>query len=373
MPHGGWKSNRRLIGIGFRVLLGIFGCSETSLTTKYQMQIKQSSASLSLVFFMVDSTDHVTGKTGLTPTVTLSKNGAAFASPAGAVSEIANGFYNAAANATDSNTLGILALTATGTGADRCAMAYEIVANLEADSIAAIAALNNLSAGGVRTELSTELGRIDAAISSRNATTPPTAAAVATQVRAELGTELARIDAAISTRNATTPDNASITAIKGKTDNLPSDPADHSLIMAAIPSIEDIIGAAGGLTVETVAKLEAADQIFLAAPYEPDESPVLVIPAPDTDESLTVVYAHTENVINVKRAGIVLTFKLVTVPAKSERILEVAAVTATTDADGYAQITLQSDLRYRVTCRALGLEKIFTPTGETLNLLTLIA
>jgi hypothetical protein len=191
-------------------------------------------------------------------------------------------------------------------------MAYEIVANLEADSIAAIAAL-------------------------------------------------------------TAPDNSGIAAIKAKTDNLPSDPADQSLIIAAIPSIPDIIGAAGGLTVETVAKLEAAGQVFLAAPYVPDESPVLVIPAPDTDESLTVVYAYTENIINAKRAGLVLRFKLVSVPAKSERILEVAAVTATTDADGYAQITLQSDLRYRVTCRELGLEKIFSPTGETLNLLTLIA
>lgn len=57
------------------------------------MQIKQSTANFALVFFMADSSDHVTGKTGLTPTVTISKNGGAFAAPAGAVSEIANGFY----------------------------------------------------------------------------------------------------------------------------------------------------------------------------------------------------------------------------------------------------------------------------------------
>ena len=37
---------------------------------------------------MVDSTDHVTGETGLTPTVTLSKNGGGYAAAAGAVSEI---------------------------------------------------------------------------------------------------------------------------------------------------------------------------------------------------------------------------------------------------------------------------------------------
>lgn len=81
-------------------------------------KIKQSSATRHIMFLMVDSTDHVTGKTGLTPTVTISKNAAAFASPAGAVTEVSSGWYKLAANATDSNTLGLLALHATGTGAD---------------------------------------------------------------------------------------------------------------------------------------------------------------------------------------------------------------------------------------------------------------
>jgi hypothetical protein len=303
------------------------------------MQIKQSTASLALVFFMVDSTDHVTGKTGLTPTVTLSKNGGAFAAAAGSFTEIGNGFYKIAPNATDSNTVGVLALTATATGADRCAMAYEVVAFTASEIITAISTLNNLSAA---------------------------------QVRTELATELARIDASISTLTPTAPDNAGIAAIKAKTDNLPTDPADQSILLAAIPSIEAIIGAAGGLTSETVALLEAAEQILLAAPYVPDAAPALIIPAPAGDESLTVVYAHTENIANAKRAGIVLSFQLQGSPAKSERILEAAAVTATTDADGYAQITLQSGLPYRVTCRPLALNHVFTPTGETFDLLTLI-
>lgn len=42
------------------------------------------------------------------------------------------------------------------------------------------------------------------------------------------------IDTEVSSRNATAPDNASITAIKAKTDNLPTDPADQSLVEAAI-------------------------------------------------------------------------------------------------------------------------------------------
>lgn len=91
-------------------------------------QIQQSTTTWPLVFFMTDSSDHVSGKTGLSPTVTLSKNGGAFASPAGAVSEIASGWYKVAGNATDSGTLGPLALHATGSGADACDLLYEVVA-----------------------------------------------------------------------------------------------------------------------------------------------------------------------------------------------------------------------------------------------------
>jgi len=86
-------------------------------------------------------------------------------------------------------------------------------------------------AGAVRTELGTELGRIDAAVSSRLAsasytapTAAPTAAANASAVRSELSTELARVDAAVSTRLAgssyTAPANSDVAAIKVKTDAL---------------------------------------------------------------------------------------------------------------------------------------------------------
>ena len=80
-----------------------------------------------LNFFMTDSTDHVTGKTGLTPTVTIRKVGGSFASPAGAVSEIANGWYTVAGNATDCNTAGPLLLHATATGADPTDTVYDVV------------------------------------------------------------------------------------------------------------------------------------------------------------------------------------------------------------------------------------------------------
>lgn len=91
-------------------------------------QLKQSSTARPLLFMMVDSSDHVSGKTGLSPTVTISKNGGSFASPSGAVTEIANGWYKVAGNATDTGTLGPLLLHATGAGADPTDAEYDVVA-----------------------------------------------------------------------------------------------------------------------------------------------------------------------------------------------------------------------------------------------------
>lgn len=93
-----------------------------------------------------------------------------------------------------------------------------------------------------------------------NPVTPvPTAADNATAVRSELTTELGRIDVATSTRLAsasyTAPDNASVTAIKAKTDNLPSDPADASDITAAFTEIK---GATWSSTTDTLEAIRDA-------------------------------------------------------------------------------------------------------------------
>lgn len=69
-------------------------------------------------FLMVDSADHVTGATGKTVTVTLSKAGAAFAAAGGSVSEISSGFYKIDLNTTDTGTEGDLAFHCTATGCD---------------------------------------------------------------------------------------------------------------------------------------------------------------------------------------------------------------------------------------------------------------
>lgn len=80
--------------------------------------IPQSTTGTPLPFLMVQSADHITALTGAAPTVTISKNGAAFGVPAGAVTELANGWYLVAGNATDTSTLGPLYLHASAASGD---------------------------------------------------------------------------------------------------------------------------------------------------------------------------------------------------------------------------------------------------------------
>lgn len=82
------------------------------------MRLVNKAAAVNVMVLMVDSTDHVTGKTGLTLTITASKNGAAFASISPTVTERGDGWYNIALTAADTDTEGDLALHITSSGAD---------------------------------------------------------------------------------------------------------------------------------------------------------------------------------------------------------------------------------------------------------------
>ena len=194
--------------------------------------LKQSTAR-NVMVFLTDSTDHVTGLAGATLTITLSKNGAAFASITPTVTDRSDGWYSVALTTAHTDTLGDLVLRATATGADPIDLREQVFAGLPGESVTvssigtdvitstalAASAVTEI-ATGVRSELATELARIDVATSTRLATSgytvPPTASANATAVRSELTTELGRIDVAVSTRLATSgytaPDSAATIA-----------------------------------------------------------------------------------------------------------------------------------------------------------------
>lgn len=74
------------------------------------------STSRIITFSMKDATDFNTAEPGVTVSVSISKNGAAFAAAAGAVTELANGWYYITLSTADTNTLGDLAFRCTGTG-----------------------------------------------------------------------------------------------------------------------------------------------------------------------------------------------------------------------------------------------------------------
>jgi hypothetical protein len=78
--------------------------------------MQQSSTSRAATFLLVQSSGanaHISPLIGATAIVVISKNGGAFASPAGTVTEIGNGVYKLAPTSADTNTLGTLWVHAT--------------------------------------------------------------------------------------------------------------------------------------------------------------------------------------------------------------------------------------------------------------------
>lgn len=125
--------------------------------------VKQGSLAQPLLFLMVLSSDHVTGATGKTPTVVLSQGGAAFATPAGSVTEVGSGWYQVAANATDNGHLGPLLLHATATACDPTDDQFEIVSyNPTAPPIVGATDSGALSANDVIADALAELNAIGA-------------------------------------------------------------------------------------------------------------------------------------------------------------------------------------------------------------------
>jgi hypothetical protein len=153
------------------------------------MLLVKQSASKVVPFFMVDSSDHISPKTGLSPSVQISKAGGSFAAAGGTVAEIGNGWYKITLSSTDTNTLGSLAFYITATGADPVSFSIQVVA--------------------FDPESSTDLGlsRIDANISSRSTLTAADVWGYTTRTLTAFSTSLAVavwdvLESAISTANS---------------------------------------------------------------------------------------------------------------------------------------------------------------------------
>ena len=161
---------------------------------------KQSTAK-NVMVLMVGSTDHVTGKTGLTLTITASKDGGAFSSISPAVTERGNGWYSLALTASHTDTLGDLALHITGAAADPADMVLLVearsvddvlpTASYTAPDNATIAAIA-LYTDSIESRLPAALvgGRMDSSVGAM-AVDVITAAALAADAVAEIQAGLA--------------------------------------------------------------------------------------------------------------------------------------------------------------------------------------
>lgn len=129
-------------------------------------QLLKQSTAYNIPFFMIDATDSITGKTGLSPTVTLSKNGAAFGAAGGSVTEIGNGWYYLAANTTDTGTLASLLLHATATGADPWDEAHQVLVDIPGGSISSVTGSVGSVTGNVGGNVVGSVGSVVATVSA---------------------------------------------------------------------------------------------------------------------------------------------------------------------------------------------------------------
>jgi hypothetical protein len=96
------------------------------------MAVLKQSTAYTRMFLLVQSSDHITGLTGATPVVKLSKAGGAGAAAGGTITEVdatnMPGWYKIALTTTDTNTLGELAYHCTAASADPTDFADQVSA-----------------------------------------------------------------------------------------------------------------------------------------------------------------------------------------------------------------------------------------------------
>lgn len=238
------------------------------------MRCLPQSTAYTVMMKLFDSTDHVTAKTGSTVAITLSKAGAAFGNPAAGASnatEVASGWYKFALGTGDTDTLGDLVIRGTASGADATEQVMQVVSattggatNLDA-AVSTRASQTSVDDLPTNAELTTALAGADDATLAAIAALNNLSAA---QVNSEVDTALAdvgmtttitgRIDAAITTRMASYTQPTGFLAA-----TFPSDPADQSLVIAATDALATLIGDVP-TNAELTTALGTADDAVLA-------------------------------------------------------------------------------------------------------------
>lgn len=339
---------------------------------------KVSTTTYPIVFMMVDATDHITGETGLTPTVTISKNGASFGAVSGSVTELGGGLYSLAGNATDRNTLGELWIHAEAAGADNVDLKVDIVSHDPYGDIAEILTdtgttipglLDAIKGAGWADETlvalmtAVESGAVDEA-------TIRTAIGLAT---ANLDTQLAATKTVVdgivadmaSVDDITTPLSVVddiVDAIKLKTDLIPASPAEAGEYTAAIAAVQaeldnpdqykaDVSGLAlestltaikgAGWSTETLAAIKSAIDALSSGGVDPAVIAAAILDALLADHTVAGSVAKTIADI-LEDTGTTLSNLITAIKSKTD-LMDASAITYTPNVVGTDITLLRGD------------------------------
>lgn len=112
------------------------------------MALIKQSAAYTKTFLMVGTADHITGLTGASPTLNLSKAGNFFASTNAVIAEVGNGVYKASLTSTDTSLTGDLAYHFTAASADPTDLVDEIISFDPFDAVRlGLSSLPNVASG----------------------------------------------------------------------------------------------------------------------------------------------------------------------------------------------------------------------------------
>jgi len=221
-------------------------------------------------------------------------------------------------------------------------------------------------ASQVRTELTTELGRVDVAVSSRNATTPPTAAAIRTEMDSN-STKLANLDVAVSTRaeavsagsgayqitvtvtDGTDPlEGAKVRVIEGATNiMLTTDAAGNATFALDAATYSVAVTKPGYSFTPTTRTVTGEEAGTLTADLAMTQR---TLPAAPADPDLCTVYFDTEDFVGEVLVGETITLELLSPkPATSAegRVVSGAAKTMVDAGDGRYTKPLERLFQYR--------------------------
>jgi len=248
--------------------------------------LKQSTA-YNLTVLMVDSTDHITGKTGLTLTITASKAGAAFGAITPTVTELATGWYKLELTTAHTDTLGDLDLHITATGADPTDVAMQVYAN----TYDTLATPTNIT-GGVITTV-TNLTNLPA-VTTDWLTAAGVKADAVTKIQTGLALEatLTAIKGAGWSTETLAAIDVLIDAIKAKTDTIPANPAavgsEVALNSTAVDNLTSEVWS------EATRSLTDKADFTLTSDYDTAKDDVLT-PLATVDTVVDAIKAKTDN------------------------------------------------------------------------------